>query len=275
MDNSQKLLIIGLGKMGSSLLRGLLSDGSLRFKISVLEPFLNEANIKVIKDNKISHYSSSKEIKIFNFDIIILAVKPQIIRDVCEEILSVSQERKAYSIISILAGTKIKTLESFFPDSPIVRGMPNLAASASSSITAIFGNKFTDKKFEKLTENIFSKIGEYFWIKNENDMDIITAISGSGPAYYFYLTECLDLIANEMGLNQIDSIKLSKMVAKGSSDIMMLSKDAPNKLRDSVSSKGGTTEAAFEILEGDKKPFYNILLKAVKNAVKRSRELND
>ena len=275
MDNSQKLLIIGLGKMGSSLLKGLLSDGSLRFKISVLEPFLNEANIKVIKDNKISHYSSSKEIKIFNFDIIILAVKPQIIRDVCEEILSVSQERKACSIISILAGTKIKTLESFFPDSPIVRGMPNLAASASSSITAIFGNKFTDKKFEKLTENIFSKIGEYFWIKNENDMDIITAISGSGPAYYFYLTECLDLIANEMGLNQIDSIKLSKMVAKGSSDIMMLSKDAPNKLRDSVSSKGGTTEAAFEILEGDKKPFYNILLKAVKNAVKRSRELND
>ena len=275
MDNSQKLLIIGLGKMGSSLLRGLLSDGSLRFKISVLEPFLNEANIKVIKDNKISRYSSSKEIKIFNFDIIILAVKPQIIRDVCEEILSVSQERKAYSIISILAGTKIKTLESFFPDSPIVRGMPNLAASASSSITAIFGNKFTDKKFEKLTENIFSKIGEYFWIKNENDMDIITAISGSGPAYYFYLTECLDLIANEMGLNQIDSIKLSKMVAKGSSDIMMLSKDAPNKLRDSVSSKGGTTEAAFEILEGDEKPFYNILLKAVKNAVKRSRELND
>ena len=205
----------------------------------------------------------------------ILAVKPQIIRDVCEEILSVSQERKAYSIISILAGTKIKTLESFFPDSPIVRGMPNLAASASSSITAIFGNKFTDKKFEKLTENIFSKIGEYFWIKNENDMDIITAISGSGPAYYFYLTECLDLIAKEMGLNQIDSIKLSKMVAKGSSDIMMLSKDAPNKLRDSVSSKGGTTEAAFEILEGDEKPFYNILLKAVKNAVKRSRELND
>lgn len=275
MDNSQKLLIIGLGKMGSSLLRGLLSDGSLRFKISVLEPFLNEANIKVIKDNKISHYSSSKEIKKFNFDIIILAVKPQIIRDVCEEILSVSQERKAYSIISILAGTKIKTLESFFPDSPIVRGMPNLAASASSSITAIFGNKFTDKKFEKLTENIFSKIGEYFWIKNENDMDIITAISGSGPAYYFYLTECLDLIANEMGLNQIDSIKLSKMVAKGSSDIMMLSKDAPDKLRDSVSSKGGTTEAAFEILEGDEKPFYNILLKAVKNAVKRSRELND
>ena len=275
MDNSQKLLIIGLGKMGSSLLRGLLSDGSLRFKISVLEPFLNEANIKVIKDNKISHYSSAKNIKIFNFDIIILAVKPQIIRDVCEEILSVSQERKAYSIISILAGTKIKTLESFFPDSPIVRGMPNLAASASSSITAIFGNKFTDKKFEKLTENIFSKIGEYFWIKNENDMDIITAISGSGPAYYFYLTECLDLIANEMGLNQIDSIKLSKMVAKGSSDIMMQSKDAPNKLRDSVSSKGGTTEAAFEILEGDEKPFYNILLKAVKNAVKRSRELND
>lgn len=275
MDNSQKLLIIGLGKMGSSLLRGLLSDGSIRFKVSVLEPFLNDENIKIIKDNKINHYSSAKEIKRFNFDIIILAVKPQIIKDVCKEILAMSRGKKGYSIISILAGIKIKTLESFFAESPIVRAMPNLAASSGSSITAILGNKFIDNKFEKLTEGIFSKIGEFFWIKNENDMDIITAISGSGPAYYFYLTECLDLIASEMGISQIDSIKLSKMVAKGSSDIMMLSKDTPDKLRESVSSKGGTTEAAFDILEGDKKPFYNILLKAVKNAVKRSKELND
>ena len=137
MDNSQKLLIIGLGKMGSSLLKGLLSDGSQRFKVSVLEPFLNEENIKVIKDNKINHYSSTKEIKKFSFDIIILAVKPQIIRDVCEEILSISQEKKGYFIISILAGIKIKTLESFFDECPIVRAMPNLAASTGSSVTAI------------------------------------------------------------------------------------------------------------------------------------------
>ena len=81
--------------------------------------------------------------------------------------------------------------------------MPNLAASEGSSVTALYGNSFIDDDFKLLAENIFSKIGEFFWVNNEDDIDIITAISGSGPAYYFYLTECLSSIAKEMGLKKL------------------------------------------------------------------------
>ena len=273
MNDSQKLLIIGLGKMGGSLLEGLISEKLPKIKISVIEPNLNETNKDMVIKNT-NHYSSIDKINSFDFDIVIFAIKPQIVKEVCQQISLISSG-KSFSIISILAGTKIKTFERFFNNYPIIRTMPNLAASKGSSITALYGNNFINNDFKLLTENIFSKIGEYFWINSEDDIDIITAISGSGPAYYFYLTECLSSIAREIGLKEIDTNKLAKIVAKGSSDLMMSSSKTANELKENVTSKGGTTEAAFEILEGSKKNFYNLLKSAIKNAVKRSKELSN
>jgi len=273
MNNSQKLLIIGLGKMGGSLLEGLISEKLPKIEISVIEPNLNETNKDMVIKNT-NHYSSIDKINSFDFDIVIFAIKPQIVKEVCQQISLISSG-KSFSIISILAGTKIKTFERFFNNYPIIRTMPNLAASKGSSITALYGNNFINNDFKLLTENIFSKIGEYFWINSEDDIDIITAISGSGPAYYFYLTDCLSSIAKEIGLKDIDTNKLAKIVAKGSSDLMMSSSKTANELKENVTSKGGTTEAAFEILEGSKKNFYNLLKSAIKNAVKRSKELSN
>tara|TARA_B100000927_G_scaffold183898_1_gene148073 strand:- start:2092 stop:2913 length:822 start_codon:yes stop_codon:yes gene_type:complete len=273
MNDSQKLLIIGLGKMGGSLLEGLISEKLPKIEISVIEPNLNETNKDMVIKNT-NHYSSIDKINSFDFDIVIFAIKPQIVKEVCQQISLISSG-KSFSIISILAGTKIKTFERFFNNYPIIRTMPNLAASKGSSITALYGNNFINNDFKLLTENIFSKIGEYFWINSEDDIDIITAISGSGPAYYFYLTDCLSSIAKEIGLKDIDTNKLAKIVAKGSSDLMMSSSKTANELKENVTSKGGTTEAAFEILEGSKKNFYNLLKSAIKNAVKRSKELSN
>ena len=273
MNDSQKLLIIGLGKMGGSLLEGLISEKLPNTEISVIEPHLNETNKDLVVNNT-NYYSSIDKVNSFDFDIVIFAIKPQIVKEVCEQ-LALLSSGKYFSIISILAGTKIKTFERFFTDYPVIRTMPNLAASEGSSITALYGNSFIDNNFKILTENIFSKIGEYFWIKDEDDIDIITAISGSGPAYYFYLTECLSSIAKEMGLKDIDTNKLAKIVAKGSSELMLSSSKTANQLKDNVTSKGGTTEAAFEILEDSEKTFYNLLKSAIKNAVKRSKELSN
>ena len=273
MNDSKKLLIIGLGKMGGSLLEGLISEKLPKIEISVIEPNLNETNKDMVIKNT-NHYSSIDKINSFDFDIVIFAIKPQIVKEVCQQISLISSG-KSFSIISILAGTKIKTFERFFNNYPIIRTMPNLAASKGSSITALYGNNFINNDFKLLTENIFSKIGEYFWINSEDDIDIITAISGSGPAYYFYLTDCLSSIAKEIGLKDIDTNKLAKIVAKGSTDLMMSSSKTANELKENVTSKGGTTEAAFEILEGSKKNFYNLLKSAIKNAVKRSKELSN
>ena len=112
MDDSQKLLIIGLGKMGGSLLEGLILEKFPNIEISVIEPYLNETNKDMVIKNT-NHYSSIDKINSFDFDVVIFAIKPQIVKDVCEQI-SLLSNGKHFSIISILAGTKIKTFDSFF-----------------------------------------------------------------------------------------------------------------------------------------------------------------
>lgn len=113
------------------------------------------------------------------------------------------------------------------------------------------------------------------WVDNEDVMDVITATSGSGPAYYFFLTECLSLIAQDMGLSPENADKLSRQVAIGSSDIMKSSKDSVSSLREKVTSKGGTTEAALNVLMSNDKEFYNIFKKAIEKAYKRGGELSN
>ena len=275
MKNLKKLLILGAGKMGGSLLKGLIDNAELDFDIVVVEPHLNSDNSDLIKKNKIKHYDSIRDIKDPDFDLIIFAVKPQVIEVVCSDVLENLNQRKAFSIISILAGTKAKTFESHFENSQVIRSMPNLAASVGSGITALYANESTDKLFKTIADKIFSGVGEIIWVDNEDIMDVITATSGSGPAYYFFLTECLSFVAQEMGLNPIDADKLSRQVAIGSSDIMKASNDSLSNLREKVTSKGGTTEAALEVLMSPDKEFFNIFRRAVNKAYKKSKELSN
>jgi len=275
MKNLKKLLILGAGKMGGSLLKGLIDNAELDFDIVVVEPHLNSDNSDLIKKNKIKHYDSIRDIKDPDFDLILFAVKPQVIEEVCNDVLENLDQRKAFSIISILAGTKAKTFESHFENSQVIRSMPNLAASVGSGITALYANESTDKLFKTIADKIFSGVGEIIWVDNEDIMDVITATSGSGPAYYFFLTECLSFVAQEMGLNPIDADKLSRQVAIGSSDIMKASNDSLSNLREKVTSKGGTTEAALEVLMSPDKEFFNIFRRAVNKAYKKSKELSN
>ncbi|MDA8892814.1 pyrroline-5-carboxylate reductase [Hyphomicrobiales bacterium] len=275
MKNLKKLLILGAGKMGGSLLKGLIDNAELDFDIVVVEPHLNSDNSDLIKKNKIKHYDSIQDIKDPDFDLILFAVKPQVIEEVCNDVLENLDQRKAFSIISILAGTKAKTFESHFENSQVIRSMPNLAASVGSGITALYANESTDKLFKTIADKIFSGVGEIIWVDNEDIMDVITATSGSGPAYYFFLTECLSFVAQEMGLNPIDADKLSRQVAIGSSDIMKASNDSLSNLREKVTSKGGTTEAALEVLMSPDKEFFNIFRRAVNKAYKKSKELSN
>jgi len=275
MKNLKKLLILGAGKMGGSLLNGLIDNAELDFDIVVVEPHLNSDNSDLIKKNKIKHYDSIRDIKDPDFDLILFAVKPQVIEEVCNDVLENLDQRKAFSIISILAGTKAKTFESHFENSQVIRSMPNLAASVGSGITALYANESTDKLFKTIADKIFSGVGEIIWVDNEDIMDVITATSGSGPAYYFFLTECLSFVAQEMGLNPIDADKLSRQVAIGSSDIMKASNDSLSNLREKVTSKGGTTEAALEVLMSPDKEFFNIFRRAVNKAYKKSKELSN
>jgi pyrroline-5-carboxylate reductase len=271
----QKLLILGVGKMGGSLLKGLASEDKPSFDISIVEPNLAGNNYNLISGNQIKHYHSINEIKERDFDLLLFAVKPQVINEVCKSVLENLKQTKNFSIISILAGTKVKTYESFFDNSPVIRAMPNLAVSEGSGLTALYSSSNASKLFADNASRIFSEVGEIMWVDNEDMMDVITATSGSGPAYYFFLTECLSLIAQDMGLSPENADKLSRQVAIGSSDIMKSSKDSVSSLREKVTSKGGTTEAALNVLMSNDKEFYNIFKKAIEKAYKRGGELSN
>tara|TARA_B110000008_G_scaffold137238_1_gene139200 strand:+ start:531 stop:1358 length:828 start_codon:yes stop_codon:yes gene_type:complete len=274
MKALQKLLILGSGKMGSSLLKGLISNNELNFDISVVEPNLTKDNNDLILENKIDYFQSIEDIKEPDFDLILFAVKPQVINEVCSGVIENLNQEKTFSIISILAGTTVKTFEGYFSSSPIIRAMPNLAVSEGSGVTALYGNINVEKVFKDTSDKIFSGVGEVIWVDSEDMMDVITATSGSGPAYYFFLTECLSLIAEEMGLSKENADKLSRQVAIGSSDVMKSSTESLANLREKVTSKGGTTEAALEVLMSPDREFYNIFKQALKKAYKRSKDLS-
>ena len=274
MKALQKLLILGSGKMGSSLLKGLISNNELNFDISVVEPNLTKNNNDLILENKIDYFQSIEDIKEPDFDLILFAVKPQVINEVCSGVIENLNQEKTFSIISILAGTTVKTFEGYFSSSPIIRAMPNLAVSEGSGVTALYGNINVEKVFKDTSDKIFSGVGEVIWVDSEDMMDVITATSGSGPAYYFFLTECLSLIAEEMGLSKENADKLSRQVAIGSSDVMKSSTESLANLREKVTSKGGTTEAALEVLMSPDREFYNIFKQALKKAYKKSKDLS-
>jgi len=274
MKALQKLLILGSGKMGSSLLKGLISNNELNFDISVVEPNLTKDNNDLILENKIDYFQSIEDIKEPDFDLILFAVKPQVINEVCSGVIENLNQEKTFSIISILAGTTVKTFEGYFSSSPIIRAMPNLAVSEGSGVTALYGNINAEKVFKDTSDKIFSGVGEVIWVDSEEMMDVITATSGSGPAYYFFLTECLSLIAEEMGLSKENADKLSRQVAIGSSDVMKSSTESLANLREKVTSKGGTTEAALEVLMSPDREFYNIFKQALKKAYKKSKDLS-
>ena len=274
MEALQKLLILGVGKMGGSLLNGLVSKNKSIFDISIVEPNLSADNFNLNSDDQIKHYHSIDEIKEKDFDLLLFAVKPQVVNKVCKDVLENLKQTKNFSIISILAGTKVQTYENFFYNSPVIRAMPNLAVSEGSGLTALYSSKNANKLFTDIAGGIFSEVGEIMWIDNEDIMDVITATSGSGPAYYFFLTECLSLIAQDMGLSRENADKLSRQVAIGSSDVMKASTESLSSLRKKVSSRGGTTEAALKVLMSPDKEFFNIFKKAVNKAYEKSKELS-
>ena len=186
MKALQKLLILGSGKMGGSLLKGLISNNELNFDISVVEPNLIKDNYNLISANKIKHYQSINNIKETDFDTVLFAVKPQVISEVCSGVLENLDQKKTFSIISILAGTKVETFESYFDLSPIIRAMPNLAVSEGSGVTALYGNNSVNKALKETTDKIFSGVGEVIWVDNEDMMDVVTSTSDQDLPIIFF-----------------------------------------------------------------------------------------
>ena len=274
--NELKILLIGCGKMGSSLLEGIVKSDNFHGIVDVIEPVMQDSLKEDFKKSKVSFYSDFKENKnTINYDLIIIATKPYIYEEIFNGLKNNLIINDKTLIVSILAGIKISKIEAIVGPIPIIRAMPNIAASVLEGMTALIGNKKITHRDILNVDLIFELIGEKIWLKNEAQMDSFTAISGSGPAYFFFFTECLKNIAIEEGFTEDVSDKISQQIIIGSGKLVKYSGIDPKELRENVTSPNGTTEAGLKVLTDNKTGLLDRLRKAIIEAKNRSIEISD
>lgn len=263
------IVILGAGHMGSSLLGGLIKNGHPVDKLFVTDPSPEKLN--VIKARFNVNGSSDNLQAAEKADVIILAVKPQIISQVLAPLHDTVQKHQPL-IISIAAGIRIGNIEQALgQQTAVVRTMPNTPALIGAGATALFANSNTSSEQRNIAESIMRAVGIAVWVDNEKQMDAVTALSGSGPAYFFLVLEALQASGEAMGLSAETAQMLAQQTALGAAMMAIESTHSPAELRHQVTSPGGTTEKAISVLE--EHHLRDIFKKALLAAKQRSEEL--
>lgn len=271
-DLQINIAVIGAGNMGGALLSGLVKNTSPD-SVWAVDPDANKLSElqKNLKIKTTTHPSEALPIA----QVIVLAVKPQIMETVVNEILPHLNISQPPLIISIAAGIKISVLERLFldPSIPIIRAMPNIAALIGNSATALSPNRQVTNPHRELAEAVMGAVGTIIWLDNEQLMDAVTALSGSGPAYFFVFMQALQNAGIALGLTVEDARLLTIATGLGAAKIAAESKLTLEELVQSVTSPGGTTEKALEVLTKDHR-IYFLMLQALQAAKERSEELS-
>ena len=259
------IVLLGCGKMGIALLRGWLENGLDPSLVSILEP--NPSKWVLSLDASLNEGLPRN-----SPEVCVLAVKPQIMGEAIKSVVELGGGGTI--ILSIAAGTRIGFLEAAFGSGTrIVRAMPNTPAAIGHGISALFGNANASKEDIDLCESLLSAVGDTVRLTSEAQMDAVTAVSGSGPAYVFYLIECLAKAARDEGLPPDVALQLATSTVAGAGRLAMESDSGPEQLRVDVTSPGGTTAAALGHLMSEQDGLGGLLSRAVRAAVGRGQEL--
>ncbi len=256
--------------MASSLISGLIASGHSAQHIWVSD--VNETALSALADKLNVNTSTDNNEVINNAEIVVLSVKPQVMREVAEQAAATIQAQQSL-IISIAAGINQKSLSTWLGEQvAIVRCMPNTPALVLTGATGLHANEKVSTEQRNLAENILRAVGVSVWVDAESELDAVTAVSGSGPAYYFLLMEAMEKTALELGLDEDTARLLVQQTALGAAKIALESSESPEQLRKRVTSPGGTTQAAIETFEqGD---FSLLVSKAMHAARDRSTEMS-
>lgn len=241
---------IGGGNMASSLIGGLLNDGTETAAVQVLD--VDPAQQDRIKQRfGVNCISSIDDISAE--DAVVIAVKPDKVRTVCESFQVKTLAKTPALFVSVAAGVTARAMEQWLPDgTPVVRTMPNTPALLGLGATALFANAACTKHHCEAAERLMQSTGITEWVDKEQQLDAVTALSGSGPAYFFYLIEQMIESATKLGLPDESARKLAIQTAVGAATMARDAGQTPATLRQQVTSKGGTTHAAvstFDSLE--------------------------
>lgn len=261
---------IGAGNMAHCLINGLITDEYPASHIWASDP--NPEHLTFLNHQFHIHTSKENTDIVSHADIVILAVKPQVMKDVVQPLSTLLQKRKPL-IISIAAGITETALNEWLgSELAIVRCMPNVAAFVGSAATGMFANSHVTPLQRDLAETILRSVGITLWVKDETLIDTIAALSGSGPAYFFTVMESLEKTAIKLGLTEEDAHLLTLQTALGAARLAMSTNETTQELRKRVTSKGGITEQALAVLETHRTA--DAFSKALEAAHARSIELS-
>ncbi|WP_436397967.1 pyrroline-5-carboxylate reductase [Roseobacter sp. S98] len=268
MENSriaqQGLVLLGCGKMGSAMLEGWLSRGLPAASVSVIDPYPSDwlQSTGVALNGELPPAPA----------VVLVAVKPQMMADALPRLQAMGGGSTVF--VSVAAGITIDYFESILgADTPVVRAMPNTPAAISKGITAIAGNSAAGEASLSEAEELLSAVGEVVRVKAEADIDAVTGVSGSGPAYVFHMIETLAAAGAAEGLPPELAMRLATATVAGAGALAQAADVGPDQLRINVTSPNGTTQAALEVLMDEENGFPALMKRAVRAATERSREL--
>jgi pyrroline-5-carboxylate reductase len=242
--SSQIVAFIGGGNMAQALIGGLLAEGLPATMIRVAEPVADLRELLAVRG--IDVYTTATE-AVIGADVVVLAVKPQIIQTVLQEISAHISDKL---VVSIAAGVSVATLSNGLAGhARIVRAMPNTPALVQTGATGLYAPATLSQKDRDVATDILSAAGLVLWVEDEALMHAVTAVSGSGPAYFFYLMEAMIAAGMAQGLDERTAKALTLQTALGAAQMAIISGDNPTKLRKNVTSPNGTTAAAIEHMD--------------------------
>ena len=270
------ITFIGGGNMGRALISGLLANGFIPNQISVLEANATTA-LKLHEDFGVQSISALEQIAVdFSKDnVVVMAIKPQDFNIVAKGLASKLKHATAPGplILSIAAGIRLKDMSRWLDHSRCVRAMPNTPALIGKGITGLFADAAVNGSDRVLAETICNAVGQTVWVSEEKLMDAVTAVSGSGPAYVFAFLEALQSAGEKLGLDTQTARKLAYATLAGSTQLAHNSDEPAGTLRERVTSKGGTTAAALEVM--NQHGWDEILEKAIEAASQRGKTMGD
>ena len=264
----QNIAFIGGGNMASAIIGGLLKRGTPASQIQVIET-VEEQRMKLRQQFGVQVHEGPGHYLV-NAGLVVWAVKPQSFKDAA---LQTRFHTKTALHLSVAAGIRSDSIAHWLGTERVVRSMPNTPALVGQGMTALFARDAVSATDRTSVEDVIRTTGDYVWLDEESQLDAVTALSGSGPAYVFYFIEAMIEAGVDMGLNREQARKLAIGTFVGSSALAKASDEPPEVLRQRVTSKGGTTYAALTSMEQDR--VKTLFVRAMHAARQRARELGD
>jgi pyrroline-5-carboxylate reductase len=268
--SDSQITFIGAGNMAGALIRGLIADGVPSTRLAATDTSADACAALAAATGIAT--SQNNRAAAAQADILVLAVKPQVLRQVAEDLAGTVQQRRPL-IVSIAAGIRSDDLARWLGgDVAVIRTMPNTPAMIQCGATALYANDMVSATQRQEAESLMRAVGLAQWVDDESLLDAVTALSGSGPAYFFLVIEALEAAGRELGLSADTAHLLTLQTALGAARMALESSESPAQLRQRVTSPGGTTEKALGILEDG--GLRDLVLQALRGANERARELS-